>query len=512
MSLNRLREEGGVALIAAMLVLMVMVGLGLVVVAAALHSNDATVLDRQRENAFQAADAGFNNAVRCLTQVSPASWTVAGCQAQLKGNAGSFYVPGVAGATPGTQLQDGGKNVGLFHVEIVDVTPASSNTKRVEIKSWGYGPKLGGRSTRFVTATVNLVPNGGFFDTLFAAGPAPLGTIDFKNVGTVTGSTYALDIAVIFNQNKFGDVRTPGSFVSKNNDTYTSIWAGGNVNLGTNTTVIGDVLACGSKAAGDATLLSGASIGGNLTYKSSFSGTTSQVAGQITKSSCNPPPTLALPAYTYASTAYTNPVSGPAWNVLEFTSVLAANACLSTGTVCLNGGKTLGTAVGRVGGNASVGGTVVYVNVNPGACSTVSMTGNTVVENNFNLISPCPMAFGPDLSFSPTYVAKATVAAISTYTGTGDAIDASGLNSNDARVNLLLYATGAINFKNSTTIASGSVYGSSLSMKNAFAISRGPDLGLTPPYGFNFSGAGSTSYTPVTVLWTERGAPPTATP
>jgi hypothetical protein len=478
----RLRDETGVAMITAVFLAFLVSVLIVSVIAASIHSNEATSLDRHRENAFQAASAGVDVALDCLAQLTAIS-PFSSCSK-------------AADAT--TILSDGAVNTGQYASSVSEITPLGSSTRIAQIVSTGYGPtQAESHAARSVRAEVTMVPASGFFDTLFAGGSSPMGVVTLKNNGVVNGSIYAASFDTQQNNGAFGDVRVVGDFNSKNNDNYRSVWAGGNVSMSNHTVVATNAKACGAGSSpGDATLASDAEVVANLQYKGTFTNNGGTV-GSLTHAACAAPPSLGLPVFNYSALNY------PGWTILDFTTVAAADACLATAgstqllqlAAC---GATLGDKDRTVGKN--FGGALVHVNA--ATCpSTVTFAGATFT-GNFTIVSNCKLSVDGNLTLDGSAVGSKQAVFISTSsTGTDDL---SGTpNSSNAALSVLMYSTGETSTKNSLTIAAGALYGANVTVKNNISISSSSYLGSNPPPGFTFDPSVDATFTPVLREWRE---------
>ena len=491
---SQLRREDGVAVATAIMVTLVMMMLIVGVIVNAVHSNDATTLDRHREDGFQAASGGIDNALDCLGQL-PSGAALSTCSK-------------AANAT--TILTDGGSNIGQYGYTVTDITPVGQTVRVAKVTSTGEAPSYSNaRSTRYVTVEVTMVPVGGFFDTLFAGSGGTLankGLISLKNNGTVNGSAYAGSFDVQKNNNLFLDLRIVGDIVTKNNDSYNSIWSGGSLAITNNTTVTTTAKACGAAGSpGDATLSNGSSVGGNLQYKGTLSN--GGTVGSLTHAACAAPPTLDIPTFTYSAGNY------PGWTIISFASAATANACLATAgstqavqsAAC--GGQTLGDANGTIGKNGS--GTLVYVNA-PSPCVTNVSLGSATYTGNFDLVSNCPMSLGGTLTKSAAATGNKQVLFIAsdplTAATTGTNLDPGGLSSASTSLSVLLYATGVVGTGNAPTLAAGSIYGRVIDLKNNLSITASTDLGGNAPPGFTFDPAVSSTFTPVVRVWRESAS------
>lgn len=467
-----------------MLLLMVMTSLVVVTVTVAIHSNDQTQFDRRRENAFGAATAGVDDALRCLQRLDPV----------LPVNTCNIS------ATAGSTLTDAGQSIGQYEVSITDLNPGSLQ-KTVVINSSAWGSTKNGpealRSARSVSAEVQLIPVGGFFDAIFAGGVTPNGIISFKNNASIIGSVYARTYDTQKNGANIDDLRIVGDVVAKNNDVYRSIWSGGSITMGNNALIQTNGQACGAGfSPGNATLGSGAQIVGNLRYEGTYNGGGS--VGSLTHAGCEAPPSVGLPSFAYSGMNY------PGWTILSFSNAALANACLAQAagtqvqqiTAC---GAALGDLNGTVGHNAS--GTLINANV-PG-CAVPLVFGGATFTGNLTVVTNCKLQPGGTFSLHPSATGKKQGVFISTSSSNSDDLATSITSSNPA-LGVLLYTAGELSTKNKLTLAAGAVYGSSVNGKNDVIVTSSNDLADNPPPGFTFDAALVTRYIPVVTLWKQQ--------
>lgn len=511
--MHRLREERGIAMTTVVLLIAVLVGLAVVVVAVSLRANDASQVQRLRESAFQAADAGFNEALQCLTVLDPKAFSagLSSCNTKM-----SRYAPG----SP-TTLAVQGRTVGSYHATVTDVTPPGSLVKKILVRSWGISPTEPQRNLRFVSAQVDLIPVGGFFDTLFSGGGT--GQLTLRNNVTVNGDMYSRTVQEIKNNNVAQNVRVVGDFESKVNDSFASVWSGGSVTLENNTTVTTSVRACGDTSvnpgsAGDARLRNGAFVGSTLTLKGTFTGSNTQL-GQpppiYVPGGCAAPPSLSVPVYTYNAALYTG------WTIIEFSTAALANNCLSVQTPLACNGQSLGIPPGTHGIKGANNSKGVIVRVTDPVCLTpVRFQGNRQISGNFTLISErCKLEINgtltvPATDTDPTPRQLVLVSNSNTTSGAPDLEVTNQFDSTDARVNVLMLTPGRLEFNSpsNAVIAAGALYGGSVLVKNNLTITHGADLAANAPRGFSFDASQAVRFIPVTVLWSEEATPPLPTP
>ncbi|MHB8510662.1 MAG: PilX N-terminal domain-containing pilus assembly protein [Actinomycetota bacterium] len=485
MRILRRKDEEGMALITVMLMLMVLTMLVVVTITAAVHSNDATGADKQRETAFAAASAGIDYTINCLKSPTlRASDPVNLCNQAT------------------TQLSDGSTKSGAYTTTVIDKTPTQTTDKLIEIDATGWAPTFSSpqhlRSQRIIKATYKLFQNAGFFDAIFAGGSSPLGLVDLKNSADINGTVYARSYTEDKNGLQVGDLIIVGDVTTKNNSTEHSIWTGGSVTMGNNGLVQTYVQACGSPPlSGNISIGNGGTITGNAEYSNTLSLGPGATTGSYTKSACPQPAVLSLPTYTY------NPLNYSGWSIVNFSTVAAANACLaqvgaSQAIQTASCGVALGDSDGTIG--HSNNGTVIDINV-PACLTPVSM-GSATYAGNFTIVSNCPLSLNGTYTKAAGLTGNYQAVFISTSNTGVDDISA-GIISADPTISVLLYTPGQLDFSNNTSIASGAAYGGSVIGKNSMTITQSNDLGKNMPLGFDFSNSVATTWTPVLTLWQE---------
>lgn len=513
----RLKSDEGMALLTVVLLVAGMIGLGTLMITVSTRTNESSVEQRVREAALQAADAGVSDSVACVMRLGSDGFTagIADCESTL--NSASYE----------TQLGDEGRDIGEYEIaHITDVTSQHAllpGEKMIEVEAVGHAPrKSGGRfqSARGIVARVKLEPFGGFLDTIFAGGPG--GTVEVNNNARIDGSVYAEDLNLVKNNAVVGDVRTPLDFVTKNNDVYRSIWSGGDVAMGNNSSVTNDVRVCGDPAPGsekgNIALESGASIGGDLVYRGTadVSGPSNddiedRVDGDVNvpTNECLPPPTIGLPIYDYDADDYTLPNVNPAWTIVEFTGTDAAadaNTCLSTREIAdqpgVCNGETLGSDDGRLGGQD---GTVVRVEDPscPSSAGPVELDGSFRFENDFTLSTNCKFELGGTWSYDQATFVSSAQAVFVSESATGDAdIDVpKSLLVSDSSLSVLLFTNGELRVRNNLNVSAGALYANAIQVNNNLDMGHSASLEEEPPAGFVFDD--TARYIPFIHSWRE---------
>ena len=453
-----LRGDEGTTLAALMMMLLVVAAIGTASVQIARHSNDATTVDRERLQTVEAAEAGVHDAIDRIE-------AGAGCDVS---------------ATGFQDLFDQNRLVGRFRTQIQPETGTNCGETLLRvIHAWGYAPTGGERALRHLEVTVKVVPQQGFPFTFFAEGST--GTMYVKNNGTANGDIYAEVVDQSQNGVSAENVISPGSIATHNNSSYTgTLWAGGNITIGENGSVGKSVLAAGTAAGSQGTVLldNNSVVGGDALAKSTITLNNGAVV-QGDTSPNNPnvpqPPVLTKPDFIYNSANYDPPpVSGQSASAV---------------TTSINSIKN--NLQGTFRANDSGGTVVIPDNVTITGDLTVIAAGKIDMGRTMSVVG------GP---WQVVMVAESTAA---------DAIDITKNLTAAPGIEMLLYANGGVDMKNHGTF-SGAVYADYIDAKNGFTVTHAPSLITDPPAGFTFTNSSAQIYKIVPVLWREivPGTPP----
>ncbi|MEX0875248.1 MAG: hypothetical protein WD646_02945 [Actinomycetota bacterium] len=457
-TLSALRREEGSTLAAVLMVMLVLGAIGTASIQVAQHANDATSVDRERLQTVEAAEAGVNDSIRRIE-------TGVGCD----GTPTAF-----------SDLYDGSRLVGRYRAQIQPEAgePTCTSLARV-IHAWGYSPTGGTRAMRHLAVDVKLVPQEGFPFTIFAEGGT--GTVYVKNNGTVQGDVYAENLDQTQNNITADNVVSPGSIITKNNATYSgTLWAGGNINVGANSSIGKSVIASGSASGTQGTiyLQNNSVVAGDAVAKSTVTlENGSAVQGSISQNNPNTPqpPVLSKPTFNYDQSNYDPPP--------------ASGQSASQVTSALNAAKN--NLQGTYRANDS-GGTVVLPD-------TLTVTGplTIIAAGKVDLGRTMLVSGGPH---QVVIIAESDDA---------DAIDVVKSLTVASGIEMLLWTNGGVDMKNGMSFA-GAIYANSIDAKNAFTISHGSTLMTNPPAGFDFTNSSASNYNVVPTLWREvkPGTPP----
>ena len=405
------RDEQGIGIVTALMVALVVFAVGALWVNLSVHQAEESTLERAREAARHAAEAGVNRAMSELA-------------------ASATY----AGGGGVQNLTDGSTVIAQYEIVSVYQPGADPNTRYIVARGWAPS-QAKARSRRRLEAQVQLVPNDGFRYALFSAP----GGITTSNNLTVTGDVYS-DVAVNLSNN----AKVTGSITSR-----------GAVSTSNNSTIGGDIRALGNVTLNNASTTVTGSVysNANITLTGTVKGN-AQATGTITGGTVNgtrspnspptPPPSLSLPTFTWNPANYTSPST---WaNPAAFNSYFTAN-------------KNAFSGVHRV--------------LCPGctASSDVLFGSKWTMSGDVTLVTDGPVQLSKDISNGSG--GPVTLTIISLF-ATDPAIDLTSNLTLPGDIRVLLYAPNAqISFKNLKQF-SGAVYGKSITSNNQFSLNWVP--------------------------------------
>ena len=453
------RDERGVAMITAMVVMLVVFATGALWVQQSVHSTQQSGLERSREQALAAAEAGSN---RMMSQLSA---NATNCNFAFSGAPG----PAMTGTISGG---------GEYEVELRNCNPASSTR---QIVSRGYSPsKANAVSRRQISQDVDLVAIDGFRYGLFASN----GGISGANQVTVRGDAYSYTDATISNNSTItGSLVSRGGVALSGSTKITGrVWANGAVNVntsGTGSGVDGDVWT----SVGGINV--GSRIGGNAQAAGSITGTGTVGGSRIPNSPAALPPDLTLPTFMWANGNY--PTGRCIW-----TNVLPHGcAASSTDSNPATAFKTYWTArVNSFSGHHRI--TTCgspYSTYTPSLCSAVSeiaLDSKWDMAGDTTIVSDGPLNISRDVNSG-----SGTLVIVSNYPGTPCTTPSTACNaikltnqwSIPSSVKVLIFAqNGCVDVSNLKTFT-GTIYAKCIDLDNNFELTYYP---VNPP-GFDWS-------------------------
>jgi hypothetical protein len=405
------RDERGIGIVTALMVTLVVFAIGALWVNLSVHQAEESSLERAREAARHAAEAGINQAMSQLA--ASAAYTGGG---------------GVQNLTDGSQT--------IAQFEIVSVFQPGADPYARYIVARGWAPSQARPvSRRRLEAQVELVPTDGFRYALFSA---PGGIATANNL-TVTGDIYSdVDVNLANYATVTGSITSLGGVTTSNNSTIGGeIRAVGNVTLNNaNTTVTGSVYS-------NANITIAGTVKGNAQATGTITGGT--VNGTRSPNSPpTPPPDLTLPTFTWDASNYP---SSTTWATPSaFNTYYAANVNAFSG-------------VHRVLCPSCT------------ASSKVSFDSKWTLTDDVTIVADGPIELSKDIANGAGH--PVTLSIISLY-GSDPAIDMTSNLTIPGDVRVLLYApNGQITFKNLKHF-SGAVYGKSLWSDNQFSLNWVP--------------------------------------
>ncbi|MEY2565587.1 MAG: hypothetical protein QOE35_116 [Actinomycetota bacterium] len=278
------RDERGIGVVTALMVTLIVFATGAMWAQQAVHQAEGSGVERAREQALAAAEAGLNSAMSKLAQ-SP------GCSATP-----------VAGTVPG--VGDWEYTIPATILSQPGFSCSSPTEYRRYIVAQGWSPsKTAARSQkRQLEQQVDLVATDGFRYALFAAN----GGITGANQITVRGDAYSRSNVTIANNSTVTGSLTSMGTVTLNNSTLISgkVWANGAVDVntsGSGSGVNGDVWT----SVGNINV--GSYIGSNAQAAGSITGGGTVVGTKTPNSPAPTPPALDLPTFTWAASNYSSP-------------------------------------------------------------------------------------------------------------------------------------------------------------------------------------------------------------
>jgi hypothetical protein len=298
----RFRDERGVAMVTALLVMFVVLLLSVAVVTTSIHNTTSSAYDRRRVLAVQAAEAGIDWYYHHLSVTGPESLSCAAtgtvdsgpntaewsASIELEDASGSPLVcPLPFGITPsGAMITSEGRSP--------TGTLLRTMQSYVEAKPIfeGTGAAILAFSPTSITNKLTIISNEGDEADIFVSCPSSPCSLSLSNNQTISGNLYVL-----------GSVSLSNSVVVQGD-----VWARDGVTMGTGATVIGDVLS----STGSISVSSPASIGGDAT-----AGTTvadqSLVGGTVLENTVSPdPPSYTMPQFEFDATEQA------AWEVQQY--------------------------------------------------------------------------------------------------------------------------------------------------------------------------------------------------
>ena len=470
----RSRDERGVGMVTALTVMLVVFATGALWVQQSVHQTQSSGLERAREQALAAAEAGLN---RMMSQLST---NATNCSNSFSGSPAPPLTGTISG---GGEYEVAFPQVGdSSYIDCANVTQLGRY-----IIARGYAPtKANPVAKRQVEQQVDLIGTDGFRYAVFASN----GAITSANQVNIRGDVYSYNPVTIANNSTIsGDLISRGAATLTGGTKVTGrVWTGGAVDVntsGTGTGVDGDVWT----SVGGINVVS--RIGGNAQAAGSITGSGTVGGTKIPNSPTAPPPDLRLPTFTWASANYSSPCI---WS----TSLPPACDPSSTATSPAGAFQTYWDA--RIGGFSghhritSCGAPYSAYACSP-AVGAITLGTKWTMSGDTTIVSDGPMNVSRDLNTG----SAGTLVIVSNYPGTpcttiSTACTAITLSNNwtaPPGVKVLIFAgNGCVDVNNQKTFT-GTIYARCVDLDNSFDLTYYP---VTPP-GFDWSTSASVHHT-----------------
>jgi Tfp pilus assembly protein PilX len=456
--MNRIRrDERGVGIVTALMVTLVVFATGAMWAQQAVHQTEGSGVERSREKAIAAAEAGLNAAMARLAQnpscpSTPVTGTVAGV--------GDWEYSFPASTDP----------------RYVNCSSPTEYRRYIVAKGWSPSRTATRQQHRQLEQQVDLVATDGFRYALFAS----TGGITGANQITVRGDAYSRSAVTIDNNSTVtGNLTSLGEVTLQNSTLITgTVWANGAVDVNTSgngSGVNGDVLT----SSGNVNV--GSRVGGNVQAAGSITGGGTVGGTKTPNSPAAVPPALDLPTYTWASSNFTSPTI---WAPPTYSSPASSfQSWFNSHDAAFSGAHRI-TTCGAPYSSTSCSPTVGAVSFD----EKWNMPADTTV------VSVGPIALTRDIDSG-----TGNLVIVSNYPGTpcttpGAACNAITLSNNwsiPSSVKVLIFAqNGCVDVSNLKTFV-GAIYARCIDLDNNFDLTYYP---VAPP-GFDWTTATSTHFT-----------------
>jgi hypothetical protein len=441
------------------MVTLVVFATGAMWVQTTVHQVEGSGIERSREQALVAAEAGLNAAM---------SWLAQNGNSACPSTATSGALPGV-GQWEYTFPQSG-------DARYVDCTNPGETRRYIIAKGWAPTKTSARVARRQLEQQIDLLATDGFRYALFASS----GGISSANQVTVRGDAYSRAGITSANNSTFTGSLTAYGPVTLTGSTLINgkVWANGAVAVTTSGT--------GSGVQGDVWTSSGginvtSYIGGNAQAAGAITGGGTVVGTKTPNSPAPTPPDLSLPTYTWATSNYTSPtIWAPPTYSSPATSFQAYFDSHTNGFGGVHRITSCGTPYSAWSCSPSVGEVELGTNWDMNADTTIVTNGKVNISRDIK-------------------TGTGNLVVVSGYPGTpcttpGDACNAIKLTNNwtiPSSVKVLLFAqNGCVDVANLKTFV-GAIYARCIDLGNNFDLTYYP----VSPAGFDWSTATSTHFT-----------------
>jgi hypothetical protein len=285
-TLTRLhREDDGVAMVIAMMVVFVVVLLSIVIFDLSIHNTEQAAYDRKRVTSIAAAESGIDRAWNLVQFTAPEDLPWGAPQTGTLGPA-----PGPASYSVDYVWYDAAGAVMTTAPSQTNLPAAVLVTSRGETNT---------DVPRTMQAYMTLAPTYGGFDTAIIA----VTNTNFNNNFTVTGGTsnngdvYITegDLTITNTPNIYGNVYVPNGAVamSNNNQIIGNLWANESIAITSPASVTGDVTSSTGALTGTG------AIGGDARAGSTIAASLAVGGSEYPSSRQGPPPTKDFPLLCY---------------------------------------------------------------------------------------------------------------------------------------------------------------------------------------------------------------------
>lgn len=462
--LSRLhREEGGVAMVVAMMVVFVVVLLSIVILDLSIHNVDQAAYDRKRVTSVAASEGGIDHAWNLVQYTKPENlpWGT---------------VTGTLGSAPGPATFEAQYTWYDSTGAVMTVEPDQTHIpSAVLVRSTG---ETNGGVPRTMEAYMTLTPTYGGFGAAILANTG----FSLANNFTLNGNQgndadiYVLngDFTAANSSDTYGTVYVPNGLatVSNGGHIHGDVWANGSVTMQNGGRIDGKAVSSTSSIG----LSNNSSVGGDATAGTTISTVNNSTIGgtRYPNSPQGPPPTKTFPKM--CQVAISGVCTALPWSGYTVHTYTGGSACTSARTFLTSGTLT--------------GDHLVWIdavcNLSIANNTNVSFTGNLaiVTQGSITMTNNTTWngASGRSLFFIVNYRTIFPASCSSSYNITV---------SNNSRfngANALFYTPCAASMSNNTDFK-GQIMAGSLSIANNFSMSSSPVLvpGVSDVQGFEES-------------------------